>query len=202
MLSVLFLSIVKNVKSILVATSLAQNKLPVTQGLWEVTNLVVMKAEFPFRQHASWCVLEWQFPAVVYTYITCFYYHIFAKERFKGWKDALSQLRALAALPRSPRFNSHTVAHNHLKLEFQGIWFPCLASERAPGIHVAHRHTCRVNTHTHEIILEECFKTYTAPQSQIWLLLYWLISFIIDTLPYISMAFVRIYIVFYCTFLW
>lgn len=87
MLSVLFLSTVNNVKSILVATSLAQNKLPVTQGLWEVTKLVVMIAEFPLRQHASWCVLEGQFPAVVYTYTTCFYYHIFAKECFKGWKD-------------------------------------------------------------------------------------------------------------------
>ena len=53
-----FLSILNNVKSILIATSLAQKKLHITQGPREVTKLVVMTAEPPFRQYTSWCLLE------------------------------------------------------------------------------------------------------------------------------------------------
>lgn len=59
--------------------------------------------------------------------------------------------RALTVLPEVPGLipTTYTHAHNHLKLQFSGIWYPLRAST-APDMHMVHRHTCRQNIHIYK----------------------------------------------------
>lgn len=45
--------------------------------------------------------------------------------------------------------SSYMVAHSHLWLQSQGIWWPFLASTGIRHAHMVHRHTCRQCTHTY-----------------------------------------------------
>lgn len=61
------------------------------------------------------------------------------KIKTTGAGEISHQLRTLAAFPADLYSISvtHKGAHNHLEVQFQGMWCPCLASTDAGQIYVA-----------------------------------------------------------------